>query len=155
MTFDEAFDRLMTFEGGYSNNSADPGAETMWGVTARVARAEGFIGDMRSMPKETAKAIARKRYWDPVRCDELPEAIRYAMFDCAYNSGPAQAIKFLQRAVGTNPDGVIGAVTLAAAGNASLASLGGQRLDFLTSLPTWGAFGKGWTRRIASILQGA
>lgn len=155
MTFDEAFDKLMTFEGGYSNNAADPGAETMWGITARVARAEGFIGDMRSMPKETAKAIARKRYWDPVRCDELPESIRYAMFDCAYNSGPTQAVKFLQRACGTNPDGVIGAVTLAAADKATLATLGGLRLDFLTSLPTWGAFGKGWTRRVATILQGA
>lgn len=155
MTFDDAFDKLMTFEGGYANNSADPGGETMWGITARVARAEGFIGDMKSMPKETAKAIARKRYWDPVRCDELPEGIRYAMFDCAYNSGPAQAIKFLQRAVGTNPDGVIGNVTLSAAHNASLAVLGGLRLDFLTSLPTWGQFGKGWTRRVASILQGA
>lgn len=155
MNFDDAFDRLMLLEGGYSNNALDPGAETMWGVTARVARAEGFIGDMRSMPKETAKAIARKRYWDAIRCDELPEGIRYAMFDCAYNSGPAQAVKFLQRDVDTTPDGVIGAQTLAAAGKASLAALVGMRLDFMTSLPTWGAFSKGWSRRLASILQGA
>lgn len=155
MTFDQAFDRLMSFEGGYVNNSADPGGETMWGITSRVARAEGFVGDMKSMPRETACAIARRRYWDSVRCDELPEAIRYAMFDCAYNCGPVQAVKFLQRAVGTNPDGVIGAQTLAAAGNASLAALIALRLDFYTSLPTWGAFGKGWTRRAAAILQGA
>lgn len=154
MDFDTAFDRLMSFEGGYSFNAADPGGETNWGITARVARAEGFVGEMRDMPKEVAKTIARKRYWDAVHCDELPEGIRYAMFDCAYNSGPAQAVKFLQRAVGTNPDGVIGAMTLAAADKATLASLGGQRLDFLTSLPTFGQFGKGWTRRVASILQG-
>lgn len=155
MDFDQAFDKLMGFEGGYSNNAADPGAETMWGITARVARAEGFVGEMRNMPQETAKSIARKRYWDPVHCDELPAPIRYAMFDCAYNSGPAQAVKFLQRAVGTNPDGVIGAVTLAAADKASLATLVGLRLDFLTSLPTWAAFGKGWVRRCSSILQEA
>lgn len=155
MDFDAAFDKLMTFEGGYSNNSADPGGETMWGITARVARAEGFIGDMKALPKEAAKAIARKRYWDPVRCDDLPEGIRYAMFDCAYNSGPAQAVKFLQRAVDVKDDGVMGPMTIAAARGASLAAIAGLRLDFLTSLPTFGAFGKGWVRRVASILQGA
>lgn len=157
MNFDAAFDKLMTFEGGYSNNAADPGGETMWGITARVARAEGFIGDMKSMPKETAKAIAKKRYWSPVHCDDLPAAIRYAMFDSAYNSGPAQAVKWLQRAVSVQDDGVIGPMTIDAANRAAslLPAVLGLRLDFLTSLPTWGQFGKGWTRRVASILQGA
>lgn len=157
MNFDDAFERLMLLEGGYSNNSADPGAETMFGVTARVAHAEGYIGDMKALPKEVAKSIARRKYWDAVHCDELPEGIRYAMFDSAYNSGPTQAVKWLQRAVSVQDDGVIGPMTIGAANRAAslLPALLGLRLDFLTSLPTFGAFGKGWVRRVASILQGA
>lgn len=158
MTFDEAFDRLMAFEGGYSNNPADPGAETMWGITARVARAEGYIGDMRQLPQSEAKRIARRRYWDPVQCDLLPDQLRYAVFDAAYNSGPEQSAKWLQMAVGATPDGDIGPVTLkaaSAAGGDALPALCGERIDFLTSLPTWGAFGKGWARRVAAILKDA
>ena len=38
-SFDDAFDLLIGNEGGYVNNPADPGGETMFGITARVARA--------------------------------------------------------------------------------------------------------------------
>ncbi|HIA2409759.1 TPA: glycosyl hydrolase 108 family protein, partial [Burkholderia contaminans] len=34
-SFDDAFEALMGNEGGYSNSPADPGGETMWGITAR------------------------------------------------------------------------------------------------------------------------
>ena len=29
----------------------------------------------------------------------------------------------------------------------------GMRLQFMTNLPTWNTFGKGWARRIAFLLQ--
>ena len=57
--FNWAFDLLMGHEGGYSNNPKDPGGETMWGITARVARAWGYSGPMKSLPRETAKQIAK------------------------------------------------------------------------------------------------
>lgn len=157
-TFDEAFDRLMVHEGGYSNHPADPGAETMWGVTARVARAKGYKGAMRDLPKEFAKsAIYRPDYWDAVQADSLHESVRYDVFDAAVNSGKVQAIKWLQRAAWVKDDGVIGPVTLAAVnsfGPLLQARFNGMRLTFLTSLPTWPTFGKGWARRIASNLLG-
>ena len=40
-TFDPLFERLMDHEGGYVNHPSDPGGETMWGVTKRVAVAHG------------------------------------------------------------------------------------------------------------------
>lgn len=158
MTFDEAFDRLLGHEGGYSNHPSDPGQETMWGVTARVARANGYTGDMRALPREKAKAIYRKDYWATVRADELPEALRFDVFDAAVNSGPKQAAKWLQAAVGASVDGVIGPQTLAAARDAdgmAPARFNGARLRFMTDLPTWASFGRGWARRIASNLTGA
>ena len=61
--FNEAFDALIGNEGGYSNNAADPGGETMWGITKRVAVASGYMGQMKDLPRETAKQIAKKNYW--------------------------------------------------------------------------------------------
>jgi lysozyme family protein len=156
MNFDEAFDRLIGHEGGYANHPSDPGGETMWGVTARVARAAGFRGDMRDLPRDRAKAIYRDSYWTPVKADQLRADVQFDVFDSAVNSGAGQAIKWLQMALGVPADGVLGAQTLAAMGQADkgvAARFNGYRLAFMTNLPTWGAFGKGWARRVASNLQ--
>lgn len=158
VTFDEAFDRLIGFEGGYSNNPVDPGAETCWGVTARVARANGYVGEMRSMHRETAKELYRKLYWSPMRCDSMPDALKFTLFDAAVNSGVKQAVIWLQRAMDVGDDGVLGPLTLEAAQRSNGLRLAvkftAERLDFMTSLPTWASFGKGWARRIASNLKG-
>lgn len=153
MNFDQAFDRLIGHEGGYSRHPSDPGGETMWGVTHRVALQEGYMGEMRNLPRDFAKQVYRKRYWDAVRADELPEVLRYSVFDAAVNSGVKQAAKWLQRAVNVVDDGVIGPMTIKAAQEGSLAAairMNAERLDFMTSLPTWAAFGKGWARRMAA-----
>lgn len=156
MNFEEAFDRLIGHEGGYSNHPSDPGAETMWGVTARVARANGYSGDMRALPREKAKQIYLAKYWEPIRAYELPEPIRFDVFDAAVNSGPSQAIEWLQESVGAQVDGAIGPKTIAAARAADSlapARFNGLRLQFMTNLPTWGTFGKGWARRVAANLM--
>lgn len=157
MNFDDAFDLLMGHEGGYANDSRDPGGETMFGVTARVARADGYTGDMRSLPRDRAKAIYRRKYWDAVRADELPPAIRFTLFDAAVNSGPSQAIQWMQRALSVGEDGIIGTATIYAISCTSelrlSVRLNAERLEFMTNLPTWGAFGKGWARRIAANLK--
>src|ERR1700745_1878207 len=114
MNFDQAFDALIGNEGGYSYNPADPGGETMWGITARVARRNGYTGDMKLLSREVARGIAEHEYWMPARCDELPALLRFQMLDAAYNSGPTQAALWLQRAVDVTADGVIGSATLAA-----------------------------------------
>jgi lysozyme family protein len=156
MIFDLAFAKLMESEGGHVHHPSDPGGETMFGVTQRVAIQEGYTGRMKDLPLATAKDIARRRYWDAVRCEELPPTLRYPMLDAAYHSGPAQAVRWLQRAVGTVDDGKLGPMTLAAANRAGAGAatrMLAERLDFLTSLPTWGHFGKGWSRRIASVMK--
>lgn len=81
MNFDQAFEALIGHEGGYSNNPSDPGGETMFGITARVARQAGYHGAMRSLPLVTAKQIAKNQYWDAVRADELPAQVRFDVFD--------------------------------------------------------------------------
>lgn len=161
MNFDQAFDMLLDpdHEGGYSNNSADPGGETMYGITARVARRNNYTGPMKDLPRDLAKRIARKEYWEAAHVDELPQEIRFDVFDTAYNSGPAQAIRFVQRAADIPADGAFGPTTRAAVYVPNpyqlLCRFNGQRLDFLNNLPTWPTFGKGWAQRIATNLMRA
>ena len=157
MNFDQAFDILLKHEGGFSDHPADPGGKTRFGITEAVAREVGYRGDMRELPLDLAKRIYKDRYWDAVRAEELPEAIRYAVFDAAVNSGPRQAARWLQRAVGVKDDGIIGPVTLAAVRAADperlLRRMLAQRLRFMTGLSTWPAFGRGWARRIADLME--
>lgn len=157
--FDPFFERLMEHEGGYVNHPSDPGGETMWGVTQRVARAHGYHGPMRKLPKETAKRIAEKSYWQAMHGDELPRAVAWQVLDAAYNHGNRQAVKFLQRAVGASDDGLIGPRTLAAVKAMDqddiLLLFNAERLEFFTNLRIWQKFGKGWARRIAANLRWA
>lgn len=157
MNFDDSFTRLLGHEGGYVSDPRDPGGETNWGVTVAVARQNGYTGDMKEFPQDQAKAIYRKTYWDAARCDELPDAVRFDVFDGAVNSGVGQSIKWLQRAVGAVDDGVIGEQTLAAcrvlAGSMVKARYNGHRLQFMSGLKTWSVFGCGWARRVASNLM--
>ena len=157
MDFQTAFDLLITHEGGFSNHPDDPGGATMYGVTEAVARAEGYTGAMRDLTLDFAKQVYRKRYWDACRCDQMPDQLRYPLFDAAVNSGPGQAIKWLQSAVGVKVDGAIGPVTQQAVNMAApqptRQKMIGNRLRFMTQLSNWPSFSKGWARRIAAILE--
>ena len=155
--FQDFFNRLMKHEGGYVNHPSDPGGETMWGVTKRVAQAHGYNGPMRQLPKATAERIAKNSYWDAIHGDDLPRAIAWQVVDAAYNHGNRQAVKFLQRAVGASADGLIGPRTLAAVKamdkNDVLLKFNAERLEFYANLGTFTAFGRGWTRRVAGNLR--
>lgn len=154
--FDRAFDDLIGNEGGYSNHPDDTGGETNWGITSATARNAGYAGPMRDMPKEVAKEMYRERYWRP-EFDQLAYSVAFQVFDGAVNSGPTVAIKWLQRAVGAKDDGLLGPMTMAAVNRENPAAVvmrfNATRLDFLTTLPSWPSFGKGWARRISNNLR--
>lgn len=151
MDFDGAFERLIGHEGGYTLGVGDPGGETNFGISKR---AYPHI-DIKALTLEGAKAIYRRDYWDAVRADDLPADLRFTVFDAAVNSGNGQAIKWLQAAVGTTQDGILGPVTLKAVAGAQnlLARYSGRRLEFMAGLPQWPRFGRGWATRIAQNLM--
>ena len=157
MNFDECFEALLKHEGDYADLENDPGGKTRYGVTEAVARAAGYAGDMHDLPISLARSIYRSRYWDAARGDELPEGIRYFVFDAAAASGVRQSILWLQRALGVAADGILGPVTLAAAHAAKpdklKARLLSQRLRFMAGLSNWPSFSRGWSRRVADLLE--
>lgn len=157
MNFETAVNKLLGFEGGYSDHPADPGGKTMYGITEAQARRAGYRGAMQDLPLDLAKRIYKEEYWGAVRAEELPVGIRYLMFDAAVNSGPVQAIKWLQRAVGAADDGVFGPKTMQAINQLSADSIRmkllAQRLRFMADLTNWPAFGRGWAKRIAELME--
>lgn len=156
MNFSEALQHVLKHEGGYIDHPDDPGGETNFGITVAVARENGYLGDMRTIPMSVVESIYKRKYWDKVRADEMPESVRFALFDYAVNSGPGAAIRALQRVLGVADDGVLGPMTLAAAQAQSAglgARLNGYRLKFMTELKIWPTFSKGWARRIADNLM--
>ena len=101
MDIDDLIDAAIGREGGFSDNPADRGGATRWGITERVARANGYAGDMRALPRETAAAIYRRLYWQRPGYDRVAAAmplIAAELFDTGINMGPKVATGFLQRA---------------------------------------------------------
>jgi lysozyme family protein len=93
---------ILRVEGGYVNDPSDSGGETNFGITVEVARANGYLGAIRDMPRKVAFDIYSAKYWDSVAGDELlalsPE-IAEEVVDISVNMGPGRAGKFLQRAL--------------------------------------------------------
>src|SRR6185312_14622571 len=144
-TYDEALRRLFIHEGGYTNDAADPGGPTNFGITIadcrRYVKPDASAADVRAMTRDEAREIYRSKYWGAMRCDDLPAGVDYAVFDYGVNSGVSRAAKVLQRIVGVADDGVIGPKTLAAAqahdAQAAVVAICDERLRFLKSLKTW------------------
>ena len=102
-------------EGGVSDHKADKGGLTKAGVTQatydtyrrRMKQAKRPVTDIE--PQEI-EAIYHE-YWADAKCDRLPDGLDLIVFDMAINSGPARAIKTLQRVLGVDEDGIFGAQT--------------------------------------------
>lgn len=53
---------LFAVEQGYSNDPRDPGGATNHGITEKVARADGYEGDMKDLTQDRASEIYAKDY---------------------------------------------------------------------------------------------
>ena len=121
-------EKTLGHEGAYSNRPSDPGGETMWGITKRVAVANGYTGPMKSLPRETAIRIYYKVYAETpgfVAVAEISLAVGAELFDTGVNVGPARPALWFQEWLNLfnqrgklypdiKEDGKIGAGTLAA-----------------------------------------
>ncbi|WJN64611.1 endolysin [Erwinia phage Pastis] len=100
MNKDQIIDGVIGKEGAYVDNPDDKGGPTRWGITQQVARAHGYQGDMRYLPRETAVQIFEADYWFSPRFDQVAKfspLIAEELMDTGVNMGPSVAAKFLQR----------------------------------------------------------
>jgi hypothetical protein len=104
-TYSEAMRKgVFPHEGGYTNDKADPGGPTNWGITIIDARLywkkDASAADVKAMPKDVAEEIYRKHYATPLRYNDLPAGVDYSIMDYGVNSGIGRAGKVLRRLVG-------------------------------------------------------
>lgn len=121
---------IYAVEGGYVNDPKDRGGATNYGVTERVARESGYLGDMRQFPKHCygkvtvcADKIYVERYIEKpgfVPLLTIEPAVARELVDTGVNMGPAVASKFFQASLNVLckselvVDGKVGRATIGA-----------------------------------------
>ena len=93
---------VVALEGGYVDHPNDPGGATNYGITERVARQNGFRGDMRNLTKADASAIYERQYIrDPgfLPLVAIDAAVAEEVIDTAVNMGPSRPTRYFRRAV--------------------------------------------------------
>lgn len=129
-TVHQYIDELVVREGNgkYTDAPKDSGGPTRWGITEATARAYGYTGPMRELPREVAVYIYLARYWTGPRFDRIHQvdtALAERLLDFGVLAGQATAAKHLQRCLNVlnrggseytdiKADGLIGAMTIAA-----------------------------------------
>jgi len=123
---------LYKVEGDYSNHAADRGGATRFGVTEKVARADGYKGDMRVFPKNCFEGekntCADKIYYENyivkpgfVPVIQLSGPVGEELFGSSVNFGPVRPSKWYQTSINSlcgtklTVDGKLGAGTHAGA----------------------------------------
>lgn len=166
--FDAVMRLVLHHEGGYSTDREDPGNWTggKVGVGKLLGTKLGIAAntfpnlDIARLTKEQAVAIYRRQYATPVRFDDLPAGVDYAVLDLCINSGASRAGLILQGALKTlgqpvKVDGHIGNATIEAAklvpARYIIAQVCADRLAYMRTLSKWKRYGKGWTRRVNEV----
>jgi len=181
---EQLIDEVIDREGDYVDHPADRGGPTRYGITQAVARENGYRGDMRELPIETAREIYAARYWHPLALNNVvcySEPLAVYLFDYGVHSGTERSGRELQRLLNVlnrqerdyddlTVDGAIGPLTLQAMrgylqtrgpyGMSVLAeAFNALRKAFLIELSerreSQEAFTYGWLRRVLELTQEA
>ena len=165
MNFDQAFERLIGHEAGYSIDPKDPGNWTggrpgvgiMKGTKFGIAANTYPDVDIANLTLATAMAIYKRDWWLKIAADDIDGAVVFQLWDFAVNAGMSTAKRALQRAVKVADDGKFGPLTISAINAMTVTDVlmrfNAQRLRFYTSLSTWPTYGKGWTNRVSVNLD--
>ena len=104
--------------GAYCNIDGDKGGPTFAGVTLTTYREyygrQANVNTLRNMAYHEWRTIFKTGYWDIMQADEIDnQSIAELCVDWLVNSGTAK-IRNIQRVLGVQADGRVGAQTLAA-----------------------------------------
>lgn len=149
--FSAAVALVLEREGVLSDDKADPGGLTKFGIS----QAAYPNLDIARLTREEAIAIYRRDYWDRCRCGELPWSLALVLFDAAVQHGTGTAVRLLQRALGLVEDGALGPVTLAKVKanrpDLLLELFQAERAIYYADLAGWPRFRRGWSRRLVGL----
>lgn len=124
----------------------------------------GLPADVFGAPDDQIAAIYKQNYWNPLYCDSLPNGVDMVVFDHGVLAGIGTSARLLQTIVGTDVDGEIGPLTIAAAAAIDPVSLVGKFCDgrqaYYQGLyernPARNAkYIHGWTNRVVAVRKNA
>lgn len=99
---------------GIKREPADPGGDTLCGVTATTFKSYFGSRKLETMTYEDWVNIFRKMFWDKVKADNIKnQGIANLIVDWCWHSGVG-VIKKIQTLLKVSPDGIIGPITLKA-----------------------------------------
>jgi lysozyme family protein len=97
--FNKIFEYILSVEGGYSNDKADKGGKTKYGIIEVEARKYGYKGDMKDLTKDIAKDIYKNKYYLSNNLDKIKDKrVALSIADWTINSG-SWGLKKAQQAV--------------------------------------------------------
>lgn len=169
-TFEAAIPVILAHEGGWSDDPADPGGATKYGISLRFLREQGLdldhdgdidATDVRGLTPQQAAALYRERFWDRYGYGQIADSqVATKVMDVAVNLGPKRAHRLLQRALRecgetVEVDGVLGSKTIAATNRCEarelLLELVYQHTGYYNTLvalkPRFEKYANGWRRR--------
>ena len=86
--FGSIFEYILSVEGGYSNDKADKGGKTKYGIIEVEARKYGYQGDMKNLTKEIAEDIYKNKYYLSNNLDKIKDKrVALSIADWTINSG--------------------------------------------------------------------
>jgi len=175
--FDKAIPIILDHEGGFSDDSKDPGGVTKYGISLRYLKARGDLkydvdqdgeiteNDIKNLTRQQVIDIYQD-WWNDYQYNRFfSQNIATKVFDSAVNMGQKQAVKMLQDACNQlNPDlnlqedGVMGPITLIAANQLDSSELlnryrrgcGNFYSDLIARNSMLGRYEAGWLRRAYS-----
>ncbi len=99
MSIDQIINGILVREQGYVNNPNDAGGPTKWGITEKVARNNGYTGDMKDLPQEFAFRVLKLKYYITpgfAFVSDLSVRLGIAITDAGVLCGQETVIEWLQ-----------------------------------------------------------
>ena len=169
---------IIFVEGGYTDDPYDPGGQTKYGITERVAREYGYKGEMEDLSLEKANEIYATLYVEQPHFNyfiEISPAIAHKLIDAGVNVGTTRVSLWLQHILNVlsrdgldypqiKEDGIIGNNTINAykalenkrgkdkACQLVLKALDGYQSTYYISLEKYSKYLVGWLdKRVENI----
>ena len=161
MSFDDFIEGIIEREGG-AKIVVDTGGTTKYGISEKGTGLSPE--EIKALTKRKAIEIYRTHYYEPSKCNRLPEHLQECFFDSVVNQGRSRATKILQEASNNKNgkgkyiavDGRIGINTLKAVQNLEMERFQAFRIKHYASLAEkrpdkYEKYYYGWYRRALSV----
>jgi lysozyme family protein len=154
-----AFKKLLKWEGGKSDDPADPGGRTNFGITQKAWDdfAKSHTHDVWNLTESAAEFFYEQEYWRPMRLSLCGhQCLADTLLSFAVNQGKKTAARRLQKVLGVVQDGVLGPQSFLSLSRANSLKVNEEFLDetglfygrLIARRPQLIKFAKGWYARV-------